>query len=236
MCDTPHIVLLLPRPAARAPPAACCLLLAARTCLTLPVATTHATVATSPGAHTRTHTDKACETARCVQERFEVRGWRLEPLASTRAVAGARARKERLLSLAFTPCIYVHLQQRRRRFCALHQAPTHAHSTKHPHTHTPPSTHTRTLTKRVQDASVHWKEKTLVRTRKRSRLCAQHQAQDAVQQTCVHSRQGACTQRERERDRERESERARERARERERETESERERERERERMRMTC
>ena len=104
------------------------------------------------------------------------------------------------------------------------------HCTKHPHTHTPPSTHTRTLTKRVQDASVHWKEKTLVRTRKRSRLCAQHQAQDAVQQTCVHSRQGACTQRERERDRERESERARERARERERETESERERERERE------
>ena len=169
MCDTPHIVLLLPRPAARAPPAACCLLLAARTCLTLPVATTHATVATSPGAHTRTHTDNACETARCVQERFEVRGWRLEPLASTRAVAGARARKERLLSLAFTPCIYVHLQQRRRRFCALHQAPTHAHSTKHPHTHTHEACARRECALEREDACAHSKEKPLVCTAPSSR-------------------------------------------------------------------
>jgi hypothetical protein len=47
--------------APRQPPAACCSppapLHAARTCLTLPVATPHATVATSPGAHTpQTHT------------------------------------------------------------------------------------------------------------------------------------------------------------------------------------
>ena len=52
---------LLPRPAARAPPAACCPLLAtrcplhaARTCLTRPVASTHATVAT---VARRSHSD-----------------------------------------------------------------------------------------------------------------------------------------------------------------------------------
>jgi hypothetical protein len=180
MCDTPHIVLLLPRPAARAPPAACCLLLAARTCLTLPVATTHATVATSPGAHTRTHTDNACETARCVQERFEVRGWRLEAGgASQHARCGRRACKKGKAAVASVHSMHLcaFTAKEKTLLCTapsthtrtLHQAPTHAHSTKHPHTHTHEACARRECALEREDACAHSKEKPLVCTAPSSR-------------------------------------------------------------------
>ena len=229
MCDTPHIVLLLPRPAARAPPAACCLLLAARTCLTLPVATTHATVATSPGAHTRTHTDNACETARCVQERFEVRGWRLEAGgASQHARCGRRACKKGKAAVASVHSMHL---------CAF----TAKEKTL---LCTAPSTHTRTLHQAPTHAHSRSVCKTRVCTGKRRRLCALEREAACVHSTklktrcnkrvCTRVRAHALSEREREIESERASER--ESARERERERQRARERERERERMRMTC